>query len=77
MCLDAQAMRSYAAAKGWQTRRRRDRAKPFEEGGISFMPAGGGSKKRRAGSATGGSVHSGSRDVMTRGRATGNVASDA
>lgn len=45
MCLDAQAMRSYAAAKGWETRRRRLRAKPFEEGGTNYMTAGGGAKE--------------------------------
>ena len=49
MCLDAKAMRSYAAAKGWETRRRQDRASPIEEGGTNYMPAGGGSKERRAG----------------------------
>lgn len=45
MCLDSKAMRSYAAAKGWESRRRRDRATPFEEGGTNYMTAGGGAKE--------------------------------
>lgn len=45
MCLDAKAMRSYAAVKGWETRRSSRRAKPFEEGGTNYMTAGGGAKR--------------------------------
>lgn len=36
MCLDAKAYRSYVAAKGWATRRRRATRIPFEEGGITY-----------------------------------------
>lgn len=56
MCLDAKAMRSYAAVKGWETRRRRAHAIPIEEGGTCYMPAGGGSKEEEGGSVAVGHV---------------------